>query len=407
MGSVLSDRIRIQCLHLKSSNEAVEVLKKINVDPYGIEAMLPKMLHLNILLEGIKCKVANIIKQEMLSIGGDAAVSRSSVSCSVAETDILIMGTTKQLHRFADKISIQPLGLDIISQKIKLLLSNISKDHFILKTCKRELVIGDRTHIMGILNVTPDSFSDGGRFKTPEDAIEYGLSMVEEGADIIDIGGESSRPGAEPVSTEKELSRVLPVIKGLFQQINVPISIDTTKAEVAKRSIECGAEIINDISAMSFDRNMADTVAKTGASVVLMHMRGTPQDMQKGDLSYKSLRGDIIDFLDDKIEKAQKVGIPFENIAIDPGIGFGKSSEDNVKILKHLSEFKVLGRPIVTGVSRKSFIGIISGDGTLERLEGTAAAVSAAIMNGSNIVRIHDIKSMKKVVAIADAIVRA
>ncbi|MEN6320597.1 MAG: dihydropteroate synthase [Syntrophaceae bacterium] len=377
------------------------------MDPYGIEAMLPKMLHLNILLEGIKCKVANIIKQEMLSIGGDAAVSRSSVSCSVAETDILIMGTTKQLHRFADKISIQPLGLDIISQKIKLLLSNISKDHFILKTCKRELVIGDRTHIMGILNVTPDSFSDGGRFKTPEDAIEYGLSMVEEGADIIDIGGESSRPGAEPVSTEKELSRVLPVIKGLFQQINVPISIDTTKAEVAKRSIECGAEIINDISAMSFDRNMADTVAKTGASVVLMHMRGTPQDMQKGDLSYKSLRGDIIDFLDDKIEKAQKVGIPFENIAIDPGIGFGKSSEDNVKILKHLSEFKVLGRPIVTGVSRKSFIGIISGDGTLERLEGTAAAVSAAIMNGSNIVRIHDIKSMKKVVAIADAIVRA
>ena len=191
MGSVLSDRIRIQCLHLKSSHEAVEVLKKIKVDPYGIKAMLPKMLHHNILLEGIKCKVANIIKQEMLSIGGDAAVSRSSVSCSVAETDVLIMGTTKQLQRFADKISIQPLRLGIISQKIKHLLSNISKDRFILKTCKRKLAIGDRTYIMGILNVTPDSFSDGGRFKTPEDAIEYGLSMVEEGADIIDIGGES------------------------------------------------------------------------------------------------------------------------------------------------------------------------------------------------------------------------
>ena len=152
---------------------------------------------------------------------------------------------------------------------------------------------------------------------------------------------------------------------------------------------------------------MAGIIAETESAIIFMHMRGTPQDMQKGDLAYKSLRGDIIDFLDDKIEKAQKVGIPFENIAIDPGIGFGKSSEDNVKILKHLSEFRVLGRPIVTGVSRKAFIGKISGGGTLERLEGTAAAVTAAIMNGSNIVRIHDVKSMKKVVAIADAIVRA
>lgn len=407
MGSVTSDKIRIQCLHLKSSHEAIEVLKKINVDPYGINAMMPKMEYFNILLEGIKCKVANIIKQEMLSIGGDAAVSRSSVSCSVEETDVLIMGTTKQLHRFTDKISIQPLGLDIISRKIKHLLSNISKDRFILKTCKRELDIGDRTYIMGILNVTPDSLSDGGRFKTPDDAIACGLSMVEEGADIIDIGGESSRPGAEPVSTEEELSRVLPVIKGLYGRINVPISIDTTKAEVAGRSIECGAEIINDISAMSFDCNMPDTVAETGAAVVLMHMRGTPQDMQKGDLAYRSLRGDIIDFLNDKIEKAQNVGIPFENIMIDPGIGFGKSSEDNLKLLKHLSEFRVLGRPIVTGVSRKAFIGKISGGGTLERFEGTSAAVTAAILNGSNIVRIHDVKSMKKVVAIADAIIRA
>jgi dihydropteroate synthase len=317
------------------------------------------------------------------------------------------MGTTKQLLRFADKVSIQPLGLGIISQKIKNLLSNISKDRFIFKTCKRELIIGDRTCIMGILNVTPDSFSDGGRFKTSDDAVAYGLRMVEDGADIIDIGGESSRPGAAPVSAEEELSRVIPVIKGICGRINVPISVDTSKAEVAKRSIECGAEIINDISAMSFDSNMADTITKTRAAVVLMHIRGTPQDMQKGDLAYKSLRGDIIDFLNDKIEKAQSAGIPFENIAIDPGIGFGKSLEDNLKLLKHLPEFRVLGRPIVTGVSRKSFIGKISGGGTLERLEGTAAAVTAAIMNGSNIVRVHDVKSMKKVVAIADAIIRA
>ena len=407
MGNKSSDNIRIRCLHLKSTHEAVEIFKKIHVDPYGIEAMLPKMVHINILLEGIKCNVANIIKQEMLSIGGDAAVSRSSVSCSVTETDVVIMGTTKQIHRFSDKISIQPLGLGKISHKINQLLSNISRDHFILRTCKREMAIGDRTQIMGILNVTPDSFSDGGRFKSYEDAIEYGFSIVEEGADIIDIGGESSRPGAVPVSAEEELSRVLPVIKGLFGQINIPISIDTTKAEVARKSIEYGAEIVNDISALSFDNNMADVVADTGSAIILMHIRGTPQDMQKGDLAYKSLQGDVMEFLEDKIEKAQTAGIPFVNIMIDPGIGFGKSVEDNLKLLNHLSEFRVLGRPIVTGVSRKSFIGKISGGSTLERLEGTAAAVTAAIMNGSNIVRVHDVKSMKKVVAMADAILRA
>ena len=407
MGSSTPGKKHYRCLHLRSSHEALDVLKKINVDTYGIEAMLPKMVHLNILLEGIECNVANIIKQEMLSTGGDAAVSRSSVSCSVKQTDVLIMGTTKQLQRFSDKISIQPLGLSNISENIKQLLSNISRDLFTLRTYKREIVVGDRTQIMGILNVTPDSFSDGGLFKSPEDAIEYGFKIVEEGADIIDIGGESSRPGAEPVSIDEELSRVLPVIRGLFGRVNVPISIDTTKAKVARKAIENGAEIVNDISAMSFDVNMAGVVADTGSAVILMHIRGTPQDMQKGDLSYKSIRGEVIAYLEDKIEKALAAGISFENMMIDPGIGFGKSAEDNLKLLKHLSEFRVLGRPIVTGVSRKTLIGKISGGGPRDRLEGTAAAVTAAIMNGSNIVRVHDVKPMKKVVEIADAIVRA
>lgn len=407
MGRRPSKDYPLRCLHLQTIAEAVEILKRIEVDPYGIEAMLSKMVHINILVEGVECKIANIIKQEMLSIGGDAAVSRNSVSCCATETDIVIMGTVKQIHRFVKKMSIQPFGLVDIAQAIKQLLANISKSHFTLKTYHRELSIGDRTRIMGILNVTPDSFSDGGRYWSPEEAIEQGQKMVDDGADIIDVGGESSRPGSEPVSAEEEMDRVMPVIKGLAIRVSVPISVDTTKAEVAREAIEYGAEIVNDISAMTFDEKMPLVVAGAGAAVILMHMRGKPRDMQKGDLFYKSVRGDIIEFLKKKMEEAHAAGILPESVMVDPGFGFGKTEEDNVRLLKYLGEFRILGRPIVAGVSRKGFIGRITGGDPGEREEGTAAAVTAAIMNGANIVRVHDVRSMKKVVAMADAIVRA
>jgi dihydropteroate synthase len=403
----MSDKSRPRLLQLRSLYDALEVLRKIDCDPYGIDAMLPKMVHHNILLEGIKCNIANIIKQEMLSVGGDAAVSRSSVSCSVEKTDCVIMGTAKQIQRLSDKISIQPLGLSIISKAVKELLANVSRNIFILKACRREIVLGEKTEIMGILNVTPDSFSDGGLFKDAGDAVEYGLKMMEEGADIIDVGGESSRPGAVPVSPEEEIARVIPVIKGLGRSIKIPISVDTTKAAVARLAIDNGADIVNDISAMTNDCNMANTVAETGAGVILMHMRGTPRNMQEGDLSYRSLRGDIIDFLDGRMEEASIARISPENVMIDPGIGFGKTGEDSIRLLKYLSEFKVLGRPIVAGPSRKAFISEITDGGPMERMEGTAAAVTAAIMNGTNVVRVHDVKSMKKVAAVADAILRA
>ena len=281
------------------------------------------------------------------------------------------------------------------------------KDSFILKTWKREMTIGDRAQIMGILNVTPDSFSDGGCFQSLEEAVEFGVRMVEEGADIIDVGGESSRPGAEPVSPKEELRRVIPVIEGLVSRVTVPISIDTTKAEVAREAVASGAEIINDISAMRSDDQMPVVVAATGAAVILMHMRGTPKDMQEGELTYRSLLSDIIDFLRERMERAKSAGVELERIMIDPGLGFGKTAEDNLKLLKHLSAFSVLGRPIVTGASRKSFIGKVIGGAPQNRLEGTAAVVTAAIMNGSHVVRVHDVRAMKKVAAMADAILRA
>jgi dihydropteroate synthase len=280
-------------------------------------------------------------------------------------------------------------------------------DDLTFRTCKREMRIGERTLIMGILNVTPDSFSDGGRFASPDKAVEEGIRMVEEGADIIDVGGESTRPGSDPVSTDAELRRIVPVVGGLAKKVDVPISIDTTKASVAREAINCGAEIINDVSAMMFDSEMPAVASAAGAGLILMHMRGTPKNMQSGSLIYQSLFDEIKDFFRERMQIAQSCGVEMERTMIDPGIGFGKTAEDNMRLLKHLSFFRVLGRPILTGVSRKAFIGKAVGGGPADRLEGTAAAVAVAIMNGSSVIRVHDVSIMKKVAVMTDAILRA
>ncbi len=393
-------------LQIATPLEAKEELARIGVDPYGIEAMVPKMESLNVILEGIECKLANIMKQEMLSIGGDVAVARGTVGCTISATDAIIMGNLKQMKKFADKISLQPFNLKAVATDIENIITNLNRNKFILKTPEREISIGDRTLIMGIINMTPDSFSDGGIFGNIQEAAEHGLKLAQEGADILDIGGESSRPNSDPVTPDEELERVIPVIRELKGRINIPISIDTTKAEVARRAVESGAEIINDISAMRNDKKMPEVIAGYKVPVVLMHMRGVPKTMQRGDMSYGSVTGEITQFLKERIEKAASAGIDRENIIVDPGIGFGKSTEDNIGILKRLREFKSLGRPILIGTSRKNFIGEITGKETGDRIDGTAATVTAAIMNGANIVRVHDVGFMKGVSRIADSIVR-
>jgi dihydropteroate synthase len=390
-----------------SAPEAADILKRMDVDPYGIEAMLPKMVNMNIHIQRLPCKVANIIKQEMLAIGGDAAVARGAVACSIEKTDLILIGTLKQIRRFIEKISFQPFGLKLLAESLDTLLDNLLAKHWTLKTSQRKMILGDRTRIMGILNVTPDSFSDGGRFDSPEKAVECAFQLVEDGADILDIGGESTRPGAQPVSLEEELRRTIPVIQGLSGKINIPISIDTTKAVIAREAVAAGAEIINDISSMRFDEQMPTVIASSGAAVVFMHMRGVPQTMQKGDLHYALLQGEMIDFFRERLNTALLAGILPEQVIIDPGIGFGKTRSDNLKLLKYLPEFNVMGRPILTGPSRKSFLVQEECGGTVDRLEETAAAVTAAIMNGSQVVRVHDVKAMKRVVTVADAIVRA
>lgn len=261
-----------------------------------------------------------------------------------------------------------------------------------------------KTYIMGVLNVTPDSFSDGGLFFSEKKAIEHALRLIEDGADIIDIGGESTRPGSEPVSVEEEIRRTIPVIKAISREIKVPISIDTYKSEVAKHALDAGASIVNDISGLRFDPEMPKVVSEYKVPVIIMHIKGRPKDMQQNP-QYEALIPEIMDYLRIGIRLANKFGISDDKIIIDPGIGFGKTFEHNLEIIKNLKEFTLLGKPIAIGVSRKAFIGKILGDvPPSERLEGTAAAVAISIFNGANIVRVHDVKEMAKVAKVADAI---
>ncbi len=269
-----------------------------------------------------------------------------------------------------------------------------------------DLDLSSRTYIMGILNVTPDSFSDGGLFYDPDRAVDHAIKMVEEGADIIDIGGESTRPGSDPVPEDEEMRRVIPVITKLSQLIRVPISIDTYKSRVAKAALDAGASIVNDITGLRGDPEMKKVVAEYGVPVVIMHIKGTPKTMQLNPV-YEALIPEITDYLREGIMMATEAGIPEELIIIDPGIGFGKTFDHNLEILKNLREFTYLERPILIGPSRKAFIGKILGDVPPGmRLEGTLAAIAIAIFNGANIVRVHDIKEAVRVAKVVDAIKR-
>ncbi|NCO84296.1 MAG: dihydropteroate synthase [Nitrospirae bacterium CG02_land_8_20_14_3_00_44_33] len=263
-----------------------------------------------------------------------------------------------------------------------------------------------KTCLMGILNVTPDSFSDGGRHFDKASAIRRAYEMVEEGADIIDVGGESTRPGSEPVPLQEEIDRTIPVIEEISKKIKVPVSIDTYKAEVARRALDAGASIVNDISGLRFDPEMPKVVSQYKVPVVIMHIKGTPKDMQANPI-YEALIPEITDYFRESIRLAVESGITEDKIIIDPGIGFGKTFDHNLEIIKNLREFTLLEKPLLVGVSRKAFIGKILGDAPVsERLEGSEAAAAISILNGANIIRVHDVKEMKKVALVADAIKR-
>ncbi len=280
-----------------------------------------------------------------------------------------------------------------------------------LKISDKVFDLDKKTLIMGVLNITPDSFSDGGRFLSIDDAVKHAIQMQKDGADIIDIGGESTRPGALPLSTSEELNRVIPAVEKLVKKIEIPLSIDTYKSEVAKKSFDLGVGMINDITALKGDKKLVNLVANYNVPICLMHMKGNPKDMQN-NAYYDDIIFEITNFLKERTEYAIFNNIKKEKIVIDPGLGFGKRTgrgiEDNCEILKHLSKLKILGYPILVGASRKKFIGNICGGEKLlsveDRLEGSLAATAVAVLNGADIVRVHDVKETKRCIDIVDCI---
>jgi dihydropteroate synthase len=394
----------IRFIDLRDLPQAVAELKAVGADPRSWDIMAPKALFRVIRVSSMPFPAATILKQEMLSLGGEAAVARGVLTARTKRSDVLLMGTLAQLRALSGKIAEQPFGLAELSWKLGRLLDRGTVPRRTPWRCRDlQLDVHERPHVMGVLNVTPDSFSDGGRHDDLEGAVARAHQMVSEGADIIDVGGESTRPGARPVEPEEELGRVLPVVERLCDELDVPVSIDTYKSEVARRALKAGASIVNDISALRFDAGMPALIARTGAGLVLMHMKGTPRSMQRKP-HYDDVLSEIYRFLAGQVRLALEAGIDREQLAVDPGIGFGKRLQDNLLIIKRLNEFLSLGLPVLIGVSRKSFIGRVLDLPVDDRLEGTAAAVSLAVAGGAGILRVHDVRQMVRVVRMARAV---
>ena len=322
------------------------------------------------------------------------------------EAVLLMIGALPEIEACANALSsselaVAPLALELLTQ-----LAHISpRAHHTFMCGGKLLDFSVKTGIMGILNVTPDSFYDGGKYLDPQVAVDRACQMVAEGADMIDIGGQSSRPGSEPVSEAAEAERVLAVVKAVAKSVSAMISVDTYRAGIARAALDAGAHLINDISALRFDPALLGVVAEQHVPLIVMHMQGMPRTMQLNP-HYEALIDEVFAFLRERLETAKMAGVPAEHLLIDPGIGFGKGARHNLELLRKLHHFHALGQPLVIGTSRKAFVGWILGAEVDERLEGTAATVAAAIVQGADIVRVHDVLAMARVARMMDAMVR-
>ena len=394
----------VRLLSLKSSNDVRNEISKIGSDEYSLNSLAMKGKFIVLKIHKLNPASCNIIKQIALSSGTDAAVHRDVITGKQKHSDLLLFGTLKEIERIGKKLRKQPFGLDKIGTRLLSYTDEKDKKQY-LNTAERKIEIGKKTLIMGILNVTTDSFSDGGKYIDKDKAVNRALKMVEEGADMIDIGGESSRPGAEPVSLAQELKRVIPVLTELRGKIDVPISIDTYKNTVAEKAIEMGAEMVNDISGLRFDKRMVDVVRENRAAIVIMHMKGRPRNMQNNPC-YDDVIQEIYNFLQERADFSIKNGIDRESIVVDPGIGFGKRVKDNLVILNRLREFKSLGFPVLIGTSKKSFIGATLYLPMEERLEPNLAACGITLEEGVDIVRVHDVAETRKFIDMFESIRR-
>jgi len=383
---------------------AAALMKRAGVSPRGIELMTPKLDFVVLHLSQLRHPAATILKQEALAVGAEAAVHRGLVVREVDHTDVILGGTLTQLRLLIQKLGDQQFGLSKLAAEISTVLERRNQSPtWRIRGQRLEL---DRPQIMGIINLTDDSFSGDGLASNVEQAVSQGKAMLAAGANILDLGAESSRPGAAPLTAEVELARLLPVVRRLATETDALISVDTYKPVVARGVLAAGARIINDITGlrgMDGSTGMAEVAAEHDAGVVIMHMRGEPGTMQSSP-SYDNLGAEIHRFFTVQIEAATSAGLREENIVLDPGIGFGKTLTHNLALLNHLEWFTSLGRPILVGASRKSFINQLTNASVEDRLSGTIAAHTVALLRGAQIVRVHDVAEARQMNTVADAI---
>ena len=394
--------MRLRKLHLVTDEDWQRELAVIGADPETWDRLSLKCRVVVFSTGYLRAAAANILKQCMLSGGADAIVSRGSVSCSIKETEAMIIGTPRQILRGCASLDGQPFDLPALACELREALDDFPVIPDNIHFRNKVLDFRRRPLIMGILNVTPDSFSDGGRYLNTDDALIHARNMVSQGADIIDIGAESTRPGSLPVPADIQLDRILPIIELLDSDCEAVISVDTANASVADAVLSAGATMINDVSALS-DPVMAQTVAEAEVPLVLMHMKGTPETMQNNPV-YIDVIEDIYSFFEERIEAATEAGIRRERIIIDPGIGFGKGLEDNLRIISRLKEFRWLGCRVLLGHSRKSFIGQLTGRKDPSEREIGSHAVTALSSSSADIVRVHDVEGTVQVLRIAHAL---
>lgn len=391
-------------IEMNNNKQAEIELAKLQCDKTGIHIMSNKAIFKTIKLENISTKDANLLKQTFLAKGGEVAVARGTADLSTPYTDVLICATLKQYKLALAQLKIQPWGLPKIAHAIDQVLCHA--ECFPKRTYsghKQILsIMPKRTLVMGILNVTPDSFSDGGQYNTMDNALRHVEEMIKNGADIIDIGCESTRPygGAKKISGEEELNRLAPILEKLISMSTVPISVDTYKSSVALAALRLGAHMINDVWGLQHDGEMARVVAQYNVPVVIMHN-------QEGTHYEGDIMSHVHEFLQTSIQIGVEAGVDFKNIIIDPGIGFGKTLEQNLIIMSRLEELKSLGCPILLGTSRKKFIGEVLDLPVEERVEGTGATVAVGIMKGANIIRVHDVKEMARIAKMTDMMMRS
>ena len=386
-------------ISINTLQDAREILAQIGVSSQGIEVMAPKAIGRSLLLYNITTGAANILKQEALIIGADVAMSKGIVEGEKKKTNLLFMGGANKILALITRMRhYTSLGLPEIRQQLNTFRNQLL--YWSLKDKGRDFT----PDIMGILNVTPDSFSDGDQHYGIDKARKHALQMIADGASIIDIGGESTRPGSSRVTLEEELTRVIPVIKAIRKESNVRISVDTYKAEVAHQALQAGANIINDITSLTGDAKMIEVLQEFPFSqVCLMHMQGSPENMQKNP-HYSNVINDILDFFAERIAFCQQHKISLERVIIDPGIGFGKNLNHNLAILKRLDEFHILGCRILLGASRKSFINMITPSVPLAREGGTMATTALAFQKKVDIIRVHNVKDNVQLVKVLSAI---